>query len=65
MTYRKLGIHAPFILSSDPGMLSRVDAYLRGGTNPAPAIAAALQQLRRHGADFGVIVCNTAHIYFD
>lgn len=56
--------HAPFILSSNPGVPSRVDAYLRGGANPAGAIAAELQALQGHGADVGVIICNTAHIYF-
>lgn len=57
--------HVPFILSSNPLLPSRVDAYLHGGRNPASAIAASLQVLHEQGADVGVIVCNTAHIYFD
>lgn len=57
--------HVPFILSSNPRLPSRVDAYLRGGANPASSIAASLQALHEQGADVGVVVCNTAHIYFD
>lgn len=59
------GGHVPFILNSDPAVPSRVDAYLRGGTNPSRPIAAALQALHDQGADFGVMICNTAHIYFN
>jgi aspartate racemase len=57
--------HVPFILSSNPAVPSRVDAYLRGGANPTYPIAAALQALHEQGADFGVVICNTAHIYFN
>ncbi len=56
--------HVPFILSSNPRVPSRVDAYLRGGANPASSIATSLQALHELGADVGVIICNTAHIYF-
>jgi aspartate racemase len=57
--------HVPFILSSNPAVPSRVDAYLQGGANPTRPIADALQALHEQGADFGVVICNTAHIYFN
>src|SRR5471030_179262 len=57
--------HAGFILVSDPSIPSRVDAYLDSSTSPAPAIASSLAKLSALGADFGVVICNTAHIYFD
>jgi len=56
--------HAPFILHSDPSHPSRVDAYLNGQASPASSIAQSLDALHAQGADFGVIICNTAHIYF-
>jgi aspartate racemase len=57
--------HAAFILLSDPHIPSRVDAYLRNAPSPSRAIANSLSQLSSLGADFGVMICNTAHIYFD
>lgn len=57
--------HAAFILVSDPHIPSRVDAYLRNATSPSQAIAHSLAKLSSLGADFGVMICNTAHIYFD
>ncbi len=57
--------HPSFILYSDPRIPSRVDAYLHQATNPAQAIASSLDKLADLGADFGVVICNTAHIYFD
>lgn len=57
--------HASFILYSDPHIPSRVDAYLSNTTSPSRAIASSLDKLSALGADFGVMICNTAHIYFD
>jgi aspartate/glutamate racemase len=44
---------------------SRVDSFLEKTASPAPFLTASLQKLVLLGADFGVMVCNTAHIYFD
>ena len=57
--------HVPFVLHSDPRIPQRVDAFLHGQASPVPSIAAALGRLALLGADFAVMVCNTAHIYFD
>lgn len=57
--------HAPFILYSDPHIPNRVDAYLKNTANPAPSVVASLNKLAMLGADFGVVICNTAHIYYD
>jgi aspartate racemase len=57
--------HASFILYSDPNIPSRSDAYLSNATSPSGAIALSLDKLSSLGADFGVMICNTAHIYFD
>jgi aspartate racemase len=57
--------HPSFILYSDPHIPSRVDAYLSNTTSPSRAIANSLDKLSSLGADFGVVICNTAHIYFD
>lgn len=57
--------HVPFILYSDPHIPNRVEAYLNRTTNPAPSVVNSLDKLSTLGADFGVVICNTAHIYFD
>lgn len=57
--------HAPFILYSDPTIPHRGNAYLHSGPSPAPALVASLHKLSTLGADFAVMICNTAHIYFD
>ncbi|WP_082547995.1 aspartate/glutamate racemase family protein [Massilia sp. Root335] len=54
-----------FVLYSDPLIPSRVDAYLEGTASPLPSIISSIDKLATAGADFGVIICNTAHIYFD
>ena len=62
---RKDADHVAFILHSDPNIPDLVDSFLIRSTSPIPMIVAALQKLKSQGADFGVIACNTAHIYFD
>lgn len=57
--------HVPFILYSDPHIPNRVEAFLNRSTNPAPSVVSSLDKLATLGADFGVVICNTAHIYFD
>ncbi|MBV6322704.1 aspartate/glutamate racemase family protein [Duganella violaceipulchra] len=57
--------HVPFILYSDPHIPNRVEAFLNRSTNPAPSVVTSLDKLATLGANFGVVICNTAHIYFD
>lgn len=53
----------PWVLASVPQTPDRTTAILRGGQSPVPALVAGLRSLS--GADFAVIVCNTAHWYID
>lgn len=62
---RKDADHVPFILYSNTQIPSRVDSFLKQTTTPVPQLTASLQKLESLGADLGVMVCNTAHIYFD
>ncbi len=55
--------HVHMILDNDPTVPSRQDALLAGGEDPGPAIAAIGQRLEVAGADFLVMVCNTAHAF--
>lgn len=57
--------HVPFVLCSSPAIPSRVDAYDRRGPSPAAPIIESVHRLALAGADFGVVLCNTAHIFFD
>ena len=57
--------HVPFILCSDHQIPSRVDSFLHRTQSPVPLLTTLLQKLASLGADFGVMICNTARIYFD
>ncbi len=57
--------HVAFVLYSETQIPSRVDSYLKNAASPVPRLISALRNLAACGADFGVMVCNTAHIYFD
>lgn len=57
--------HPRFILHSDSQVPSRVDAFFAKKSDPVPSIVTALDELASLGATFGVIICNTAHIFFD
>lgn len=56
--------HIHVIADSNPKIPSRIRALIDGdGEDPAPALADMGRRLERHGADFLVIPCNTAHWY--
>ncbi|GAA0432723.1 aspartate/glutamate racemase family protein [Massilia aurea] len=57
--------HPAFILYSNPSIPDRGSAYLYGTHSPVTNICFSLNKLAYLGADFGVLICNTAHIYFD
>jgi len=57
--------HAAFILYSDPHIPDRSDAYYNRAASPAPSVINGLEKLSGLGADFGVVICNTAHLFFD
>ena len=56
--------HLHVLIDDDPSIPSRMDAILRGGPDPAPAMCAAAKRLEAAGADFLIIGCNTAHYYY-
>jgi len=51
-----------FSNSQIPG---RIDALLGKGISPVSEIISSFEKLRVMGADFGVMICNTAHIYWE
>ena len=58
--------HIRMIVDCNPKVPSRMKAILEGtGENPAPYLVTMAKDLAAWGADFLVIACNTAHLYFD
>ena len=58
--------HIRMIVDCNPKVPSRMKAILEGtGENPAPDLVTMAKDLAAWGADFLVIACNTAHLYFD
>jgi aspartate racemase len=53
-----------WILSSIPETPDRTAAYSGKGASPVPSLIESVKRIE-HVADFAVIVCNTAHIYYD
>lgn len=53
------------LVSIDPGVPDRNEAWRGLGASPAAAIVQMGQQLKRAGADFCVIACVTAHGYVE
>ncbi len=57
--------HIRMIVDNNPKVPSRIKALVDGtGENPAPYLVEMAQGLEKHGADFLVIPCNTAHYYY-
>ncbi len=57
--------HIPFVLYSDPRVPHRSNAFMNEAESPVPMIVHGINYLQLAGAHFGVMVCNTAHIFFD
>jgi aspartate racemase len=55
--------HLHFIVDCNPKVPNRNNAISGGGPSPGPALAAMAQRLQRAGAEFLVMVCNTAHAF--
>ena len=55
--------HVRMLVEQNPQVPNRQDAILRGGENPAPALADAARRLGDAGCDFIVMPCNTAHAW--
>lgn len=57
--------HPPFILYSNSVMPPRIEYLINGTESPVPEMIRSFEVLRLAGADFGVMICNTAHIFID
>ncbi|MEM9774460.1 MAG: amino acid racemase [Chloroflexota bacterium] len=55
--------HLQVIINSNPKVPNRQDALLGDGPSCAPSLIDSAKALERAGADFLVMVCNTAHAY--
>lgn len=57
--------HVPMLIDHNPQVPNRQAAILVDGENPSPAIAEMAKRLENAGADFLVIVCNSAHAFLE
>jgi aspartate racemase len=57
--------HIPLVVRFCPEVPDRVDALLRGGPSPEPALVAAARGLEHAGARAIAMPCNTAHAWAD
>lgn len=57
--------HVPVVVASIPQIPSRIDALVRSGPSPLPAMLAVLRRLERAGAEAIAMPCNTAHAWYD
>lgn len=55
--------HIPMIVDHNPMVPNRQAAILEGGESPGPLLAGMARRLQDAGADFLVIVCNSAHAF--
>ena len=54
-----------WVLSSVPQTPDRTEAFFGEAEDPTPALLRSLERLRRAGADFAVVACNTAHLFLE
>lgn len=57
--------HAHMIVDSDPSVPNRQVAIRTGNNDVTPKLAEMAERLEQAGADFLVMVCNTAHVFMD
>lgn len=55
--------HIPVVIWADPGVPDRTEALQGCGPTPVPGMVNGLQQLKKSGATFAIIACNTAHAF--
>ncbi len=53
--------HIPTIIFSYPQIPDRTQALIYGGENPLPYLIKGVRFLKKSGADFVIIPCNTSH----
>lgn len=54
-----------WVLSSIPQTPDRTEAFFGEAEDPTPVLLRSLERLRRAGADFAVVACNTAHLFLE
>lgn len=57
--------HVHMIVDQDPGVPNRQEAIDKGTKDVTRALGAMAKRLEDAGADFLVLVCNTAHVFLD
>ena len=57
--------HIHMIVDHDPGVPNRQAAIRTGNDDVSPRLTAMAKRLEAAGADFLVMVCNTAHVFLD
>lgn len=57
--------HVHMIVDQDPSVPNRQEAIRNGSTEVTHALGAMAKRLEDAGADFLVMVCNTAHVFLD
>jgi aspartate racemase len=57
--------HIRMIVDHNPKVPNRQAALLGAGEDPSPELAAMAQRLEKAGADFLVMVCNSAHAFLE
>jgi aspartate racemase len=62
---RKDQDHIRMIVDHNPKVPNRQAAILDGGEDPAAELAEMARRLEKAGADFLVMVCNSAHVFLD
>ncbi|PLT27793.1 aspartate racemase [Peribacillus deserti] len=56
--------HLPIIINNNPKIPSRIHALQAGGQSPLLQLINSAQMLEKAGADFIIMPCNTAHIWY-
>jgi len=57
--------HLHIIIDCNSKIPSRPAALLEGGPDPTPLLQSTARNLEQAGADFLVVACNTAHLFYD
>lgn len=56
--------HLRIIIDNNPKIPSRQAAMLEGGEDPTPMLVSTARNLEKAGADFLVMPCNAAHLFY-
>ncbi len=57
--------HLHILIDCNSKVPSRPKALLEGGPDPTPLLQSTARNLERAGADFLIVACNTAHLFYD